>query len=128
MSTKRHYLVLETDRAEAVLSVASRLLAWTAMERETHLLCRLVATRWLLDPLPDDAVPSQAQAWLSRQEFDGVAAYWRMALTASATTLYVCNSSCPDTPVWAFETVEECSITRFLSDAEAAGAQTDWIV
>ncbi|RMF14631.1 MAG: hypothetical protein D6761_09160 [Candidatus Dadabacteria bacterium] len=128
MTKRPRYLILETDRADAIVSVASRLLAWTALEADTHLLVRLAATRWLLDPLPADPPSAAVLDWLARQEFDSVAAYWRMALAATQTTLYVCSSSQPDTPVWAFETVEQCSLTRFLLDAEAEGAHTDWVV
>lgn len=121
--SKSVFFVVEGNQADALVSLAGRILAYTALERRAHVLFRLAGAVWL-NPSDTWPQPSPAlQQWLQRQEFKSLADYWQMTLATAQPQLYYCTSGSQP----AANGASASSLTRFLLDAEAAGAEAVWL-
>jgi hypothetical protein len=120
------YFIVETQSADALVSLAGRILAYAALDRHSSVLFRLGGTVWTqaqeLWPAPSDSVAD----WLQRQEFSKAADYWHMTVLTAAPKLYLCSGSIPTETEWPNGYAEH-SLTGFLADADEHGADAVWI-
>lgn len=119
------FFVMESGSADALVSLAGRMLAYAALDRSSSVLFRLAGTIWT--HAPDRWPPPSAPiaAWLRQQEFASPAAYWTMTVATTRPRLYVCGSATGEGELP--PGMLEHSLTRFLADASESGCQPVWI-
>lgn len=120
------YFVVETQSADALVSLAGRILAYAALDRAALVLFRLGGTIWTQAqgnwPEPSERVAG----WLRQQEFSDAAAYWQMTRLTAAPKLYLCSSTAPTDLAWP-KGYDEHSLTGFLAEAGEHGVEAVWV-